>query len=94
MVGGWRGIYAIGRIASLPHEESNEFGDSRADVTFESRVNPPLLRVESDAAPILSAASALTGLMGTSLALSAEADARLDEFGAQPDALTDCPHPA
>ena len=73
------GIYAIGRVASLPRKESNEFGDWHADVTFESRVNPPLLRAESDADPILSAASALTGLMGTNLALSAEADARLEE---------------
>ena len=74
------GIYAIGRIVSLPRKESNEFGDWHADVTFESRVNPPLLRAESDVDPILSTASALTGLMGTNLALSAEADARLEEL--------------
>jgi hypothetical protein len=74
------GIYAIGRIASLPRKESSEFGDWHADVTFESRVNPPLLRAESDTDPILAAAAALTGLMGTNLALPAEADARLEEL--------------
>ena len=42
------GIYAVGRVASLPGKESNEFGDWHADVTFESRVNPPLLRAESE----------------------------------------------
>ena len=47
------GVYAIGRVTSLPRKESNEFGDWRADVTFESRVNPPLSRAESNADPIL-----------------------------------------
>src|SRR5215471_19365040 len=42
------GIYAVGRVASLPRKESDEFGDWHADVTFESRVNPPLLRAESE----------------------------------------------
>ena len=42
------GIYPVGRVASLPRKESNEFGDWHADVTFESRVNPPLLRAESE----------------------------------------------
>ena len=74
------GIYAIGRVASLPRKEPNEFGDWRADVTFESRINPPLLRQESDADAALAAAPALTGLMGTNLSLSAEADARLEEI--------------
>jgi predicted Mrr-cat superfamily restriction endonuclease len=74
------GIYAVGRVASLPRKESDEFGDWQADVTFESRINPPLLRRESDADAVLAATPALTGLMGTNLALSAEADARLEEI--------------
>ena len=67
-------------MTSLPRQEANEFGDWQVDVTFESRVNPPLLRAESDADPVLSATSALAGLMGTNLSLSAEADARLEEL--------------
>jgi predicted Mrr-cat superfamily restriction endonuclease len=74
------GIYAVGRVASLPRKESNEFGDWQADLTFESRISPPLLRGESDGDAVLAAAPAMTGLMGTNLALSAEADARLEEI--------------
>jgi Restriction endonuclease len=74
------GIYAVGQVASLPRKEASEFGDWQADVTFESRIDPPLLRVESDTDSTLSAAPALTGLMGTNLSLSAEADARLEEM--------------
>jgi hypothetical protein len=73
------GIYAVGQVTSLPRPEANEFGDWQVDVTFDSRVDPPLLRAESDADPVLSAASALAGLMGTNLALPAEADIRLEE---------------
>ena len=74
------GIYAVGRVTSVPRPEANEFGDWRVDVTFESRVDPPLLRAESGADPVLSATSALAGLMGTNLSLPAEADARLEEM--------------
>ena len=73
------GIYAAGRVTSVPRPEASEFGDWRVDVTFESRIDPPLLRAESAADPVLSAASALTGLMGTNLSLPADADARLEE---------------
>ena len=73
------GIYAVGQVTSLPRPEANEFGDWQVDVTFDSRIDPPLLRAESDADPVLSAASALAGLMGTNLALPAEADIRLEE---------------
>ena len=38
-----------------------------------------MLRAESDTDPVLSATSALTGLMGTNLSLPAEADNRLEE---------------
>jgi len=74
------GIYAVGRVTSVPRPEASEFGDWRVDVTFESRIDPPLLRAESAGDPVLSAASALTGLMGTNLSLPAEADARLEEM--------------
>jgi len=74
------GIYAVGRVTSVPRPEANEFGDWRVDVTFQSRVDPPLLRAESGADPVLSATSALAGLMGTNLSLPAEADARLEEM--------------
>jgi hypothetical protein len=73
------GIYAVGQVTSLPRPETNEFGDWQVDVTFDSRIDPPLLRAESDSDPVLSAASALAGLMGTNLALPAEADTRLEE---------------
>ena len=74
------GVYAIGQVASLPRAEVSEFGDWMVDITFESRITPPFLRTESDADPILAAASALAGLMGTNLSLSAEADARLEKL--------------
>lgn len=74
------GIYAVGRVTSVPRPEASEFGDWQVDVTFESRVDPPLLRAESASDPVLSAASALTGLMGTNLSLPGEVDARLEEI--------------
>jgi predicted Mrr-cat superfamily restriction endonuclease len=74
------GLYAIGQVTSVPRREANEFGDWQVDVTFESRIDPPLLRAESDADPVLSVTSALGGLMGTNLSLSAEADIRLEEL--------------
>jgi predicted Mrr-cat superfamily restriction endonuclease len=74
------GIYAIGQVTSVPRPEASEFGDWQVDVTFESRIDPPLLRTESGTDPVLSATSALAGLMGTNLSLSAEADARLEEM--------------
>ena len=67
-------------MTSLPRPEANEFGDWQVDVTFESRIDPPLLRAESDTDPVLSATSALAGLMGTNLSLLAEADTRLEEI--------------
>jgi hypothetical protein len=73
------GIYAIGRVTSVPRPETTEFGDWQVDVTFESRIDPPLLRAESASDPVLSAVSALAGLMGTNLSLPAAADARLEE---------------
>jgi hypothetical protein len=73
------GIYAVGQVTSVPRPEASEFGDWQVDVTFESRIDPPLLRAESDADPVLSSASALAGLMGTNLALPAETDIRLEE---------------
>jgi predicted Mrr-cat superfamily restriction endonuclease len=74
------GVYAVGQVTSLPRPEASEFGDWRVDVTFESRIDPPLLRAESDADPVLLATSALAGLMGTNLSLSTEADTRLEEL--------------
>lgn len=73
------GVYAVGQVTSLPRPEVNEFGDWQVDVTFESRIDPPLLRAESDTDPVLSATSALAGLMGTNLSLPAEADTKLEE---------------
>lgn len=73
------GVYAVGQVTSLTRSEANEFGDWQVDVTFESRIDPPLLRAESDTDPVLSATSALAGLMGTNLSLPAEADNRLEE---------------
>src|SRR6266851_1091624 len=73
------GVYAVGRVGSVPRQETNEFGDWQVDVTFTSRIDPPLLRAESDDDLVLARASALTGLMGTNLALSAESDARLEQ---------------
>jgi Restriction endonuclease len=74
------GIYATGQVTSVPRPEASEFGDWQVEVTFESRIDPPLLRAESDADPVLSATSALGGLMGTNLSLTAEADTRLEEL--------------
>jgi hypothetical protein len=73
------GIYAVGQVTSLPRQETNEFGDWQVDVAFESRIDPPLQRAESDADPVLSMIAALAGLMGTNLSLPAGADTRLEE---------------
>jgi hypothetical protein len=64
-------------VTSVPRREATEFGDWQVDVTFGSRIDPPLLRADSDADPVL---SALAGLMGTNLSLPAEADTRLEEL--------------
>lgn len=74
------GIYAVGRVTSIPRQESDEFGDWQVDVAFEARIDPPLLRAEIGADSVLSAVSALAGLMGTNLSLPAKADARLEEM--------------
>lgn len=79
ITGSAAGIYAVGTVTSLPREEPSEFGDWRLDVNIHSKVVPPLLRKESDSEAVLSGVSALRGLMGTNLALTADADARLEE---------------
>jgi restriction endonuclease Mrr len=80
ITGAAAGIYAVGTVTSLPREEPGEFGDWRLDVNIHAKVVPPLLRSESDSDPVLGGVSALRGLMGTNLALTADADARLEEL--------------
>lgn len=79
ITGSTAGIYAVGTVTSLPREEPSEFGDWRLDVNIHSKVVPPLLRTETDSDDVLGGVSALRGLMGTNLALSADADERLEE---------------
>ena len=67
-------------MTSLPWEGADDFGDWHVDIELEARVDPPLLRAESDADPVLQGVSALTGLMGTNLALGVEANERLMEL--------------
>jgi restriction endonuclease len=74
------GIYAAGRIMSIPRQETTEFANWQTDVSFDYRIGPPLLRPESDADTVLSRESALTGIMGTNLAPSAAADSRLEDL--------------
>ena len=74
------GVYAVGQVTSLPRPETSEFGDWQVDVAFDARIDPPLLRAESDADPVLSATPALGGLMGTNFSLPVEADTRLQEM--------------
>lgn len=80
ITGSAAGIYAVGSITSVPREESNDFGDWHVDVNIHSRVVPPLLRDESDGDAVLGEVSALRGLMGTNLAITSVADARLEEL--------------
>jgi hypothetical protein len=80
VTGSEAGIYALGTVTSLPREEPSEFGDWRLDVNIHSKIVPPLLRAETDEDAVLGGTSTLRGLMGTNLALSAEADARLEEI--------------
>jgi predicted Mrr-cat superfamily restriction endonuclease len=80
ITGASAGLYAVGTVTSLPREESGEFGDWLVDVDIHSRIEPPLLRADSDADQALAAVSALRGLMGTNLALTSQADARLEEL--------------
>jgi hypothetical protein len=74
------GIYALGSVTSIPREEPSEFGDWTVDVEVHSKIVPPLLRADSDLDEVLVSVSALRGLMGTNLALTTEADARLEEL--------------
>lgn len=73
------GIYAVGRMASLPHhrEEATEFGAWGVDVAFEAVVEPPLLQATVAGDPLLSKRPALKGIMGTNLVLDEEADEHL-----------------
>jgi hypothetical protein len=82
------GIYATGRITSLPHrrDEPSEFGEWAVDVAFEATVEPPLGRDEILADQALSSSRPLVGAMGTNFAIETAIDARLAELVA--DRLT------
>jgi hypothetical protein len=56
LTGSAAGIYAVGRITSIPRQETNEFGNWHVDVSFDYRIDPPLLRPETDADPVRSLA--------------------------------------
>lgn len=47
------GLYAEGTIVSSCYESSNDFGLWKVDVRYDSLINPPLLRAETDINPVL-----------------------------------------
>ncbi len=81
--GSGAGIYAVGRVLSEPEHESGEFGNWQIEVAYEARIDPPILKPESDEDDLLSKCSSLTGLMGTNLRLTIEEDGRLEELAAE-----------
>lgn len=73
------GIYARARVIGAPRFVEEESG-WYVDLVYESKIEPPLLRTESDADPLLGSCTALRGLMGTNLALPLDVDLRLVEL--------------
>jgi hypothetical protein len=60
------GLYVVGRIVSPVYEsEENEFGRWKADIIYDSFIDPPLLRTEILAMPVLKNFHPLKGIMGT-----------------------------
>jgi HJR/Mrr/RecB family endonuclease len=72
------GIYYIASFASLPYERpDSDFGPWHSDIQYEYRIEPPLLRVESAADPVLGPFTPLRGFQGTMAPVPDEVVARL-----------------
>ena len=75
------GIYYIASITSVPYETSeSEFGRWRSDIRYDFRVEPPLLRVEAAADPVLAMFAPLRGFQGTLARVPNEIVARLEQL--------------
>ena len=75
------GIYYIASITSLPYETAgDQYSRWHTDIRYDWRLDPPLLRVESGADPVLGEFAPLRGFQGTLWPIPAEIVARLEEI--------------
>ncbi len=73
-------VHAVGRVLAAPRPDPDRPGGWCVDVVVDAVLDPPLLRAQSDADPLLAGVRALQGLMGTNLAQPPAADARLADL--------------
>jgi hypothetical protein len=80
VAGSHAGIYVVGTVASLPYEipEDDGFGTWKVDVSYDSFVDPPLLRSELLATPELEKFHPLRGIIGTNFQVPADIAAILE----------------
>jgi hypothetical protein len=74
------GIYAVGHVVSPVYEigEADQFGKWKVQIEYDALVEPPLLRVELLADPILSELRVFHGVLATNFLVPDHVAARLD----------------
>lgn len=63
------GLYGVGTILSECYKSPDEFGDWKVDIRYDRLIEPPLLRSETDAVPLLKEYAPLTGRQATNFPL-------------------------
>ncbi len=76
--GSQAGLYGVGTILSECYESPNEFGDWKVDIRYDLLIEPPLLRGETDAFPILKDFAPLVGRQATNFRVSDEVAIELE----------------
>lgn len=75
------GIYYIATITSLPYENADsKFGLWQTDIRFDYRLDPPLLRPDLLADPVIGTFRPFAGFQGTNAPVSPDVAARLAEL--------------
>jgi hypothetical protein len=75
------GLYVFGRVVSSVYEsESNEFGRWQVDVEYEALIDPPLMKSESLADPVLAGWPPLAGQLATNFVVPELVAVRLAEL--------------
>ena len=72
------GLYGIGTVLSECYESPNEFGDWKIDIRYDQLIEPPLLRSETDAVPLLKEFGPLTGRQATNFRVPSDVAIELE----------------
>jgi len=72
------GLYGIGTIISECYKSPNEFGEWKIDVRYDSLMDPPLLRLETDTVQLLKEFAPLSGRQGTNFSVPDEIAIEID----------------